>query len=545
MNFFEFYIAKKKIDSVCYTSYSIKMQVAGFLVFLMTYMQIYPLNAEPEHRVSVMNDMFTHVGWIEWPDKRKAEIDYVFIIDHWMENKITDVSELLGPSDDGPIVTNDNVDHKMIQAHQFLSCKYATVLIKFCEYERGIGPACMRMKNTSESLYCLKKLMEMLEKSEPLVMCMRGSLMCLYDLSPQTPFEKQLFEILENLIDYYGNIQFDEDSIIAGGNDTITYTVAAMTASVEKQISETLELLNAFYDHFCWIIGHDKLSRHQKLVQTYLNSYDPVGIMTNLRTHIQQTINPFMESFNGRFGFKYNFDSKKTILMYDPNLLQRIEIMNKLLEKPGWTALERLEIITPNGYITFLEFITASADGNLVTKANADEKVQQTHHFLNCYYAITLERCIDYVILLWKQYNKSKHLPDSSDLRTQFVDTVMISKPLVSNMLEALSRIFQLGPHITYSIDFSNILLDFKNYFHDTIENEIIQGNLNIENDMWNIVQRLEKPFNKKCFPDRMFNKNKFLKESAKLTFSSLKNKFLDEIANFVLSNYEHLGFPF
>ncbi|XP_050427108.1 uncharacterized protein LOC126837303 [Adelges cooleyi] len=289
------------------------MRVASFLVSLFIIStEMFAVNAQTDYRVDLMNHMFTQPGWLGWYETRLTRY-YVEIIDYKTNERQFNINDFLAPIHNGRIVTKDNVVDKIRQAHQFLSCRYVRVLKEICDNQRGIGLACMRMSKPNQSLKCLGNALEMLEKADPLVRRMQGSLWCLHRLcvTPEDLFEKEVFDVLDDLKHYHTSIHFYKESI---ANGDVMSIVAAHIDSIENQMLLTLNRLTVFYKKFCRPIPPEEeedagISADAKNVQTKLEVLPPIYVVYELKILINDAIEPFIKTFDEGFGFKYNLES--------------------------------------------------------------------------------------------------------------------------------------------------------------------------------------------------------------------------------------------
>ncbi|XP_050432626.1 uncharacterized protein LOC126840742 [Adelges cooleyi] len=152
----------------------------------------------------------------------------------------TDIDVLLRPArglDGVLIVTKENVYAKLKRAHQFLSCKYASILKECCDHVTDIWINCQESKDSVFS----RKFLKILNEADPSVMRMIDALSYFYKLSPETVYNKDVFDLLKRFRSFYDY-----------RTTRIGRTVMSWSPEIEKDISEFAQSSQTFYEQFCY-----------------------------------------------------------------------------------------------------------------------------------------------------------------------------------------------------------------------------------------------------------------------------------------------------
>ncbi|XP_050432796.1 uncharacterized protein LOC126840858 [Adelges cooleyi] len=274
-----------------------------------------------------MNELLSYRSWLAMA---KPEENLVNIVDYTRDAKGIEVTidTLIATP-----VTEKNQSDKIRLAHQFLSCSYARVLTDYCDHESAIGPQCRKVIMAAKSFDCLVDYLRVVESKQPMIARMIGALSSLHSLSPETPFQIGLYNILLTLQDY---CQPKTIARPAENEKRKTWDIVdAECKNIEQHARDMADRSNGFYKMFCrprsvWtrhengdtnalLIGRelgdraDKKKADLEFLGCDRDTY-AAHIIKNKLNLITQT---FDRSYDNS-GFKYESDSNTTsIIPYD------------------------------------------------------------------------------------------------------------------------------------------------------------------------------------------------------------------------------------
>lgn len=376
------------------------------------------------------------------------------------------------------------------------------------------------------------------KQNDHIALRMHGALSCFYQLSPTTVFNKDVFDILENLLAYSGMKNYDRY------NYSTTEEVFVMEfQAIDEDISKILHRLELFHYSFCDPIPLRELdygsSYPRKALKKQLTNLKKMKDMSlTVMGQVKDRKTEFIGLFDKESGFCFDPISRTTrIIKNDLETVRRVERMKHLLENPRWHIVNTLKIIFhDNGTQPILQSNTVNIAA--VTNKNVDIKIQIAHLFLSCKYNQVLIECVDHAILIW---NQSKQTPDEirgikrflgfgislNNRLKRFRTTIVKSDPLLSLMSDALSFFYELAPEMKYNKEVFNIIKSFRTTF--IVENVT----LNVEKDMLEFLQHLHAFFDAFCKEEYLFYSKYDLELSPEQTMD-IELLFEDKINYFI-----------